>query len=73
MCATTRASAVASAPSLTCSPSTSEEVIEKNYVLGWMLWGIGGDPVLGDQWVFKGGTCLKKCYIETTGSPKSPR
>jgi predicted nucleotidyltransferase component of viral defense system len=43
----------------------TEEVIEKDYVLGWLLWGIGGDPVLGDQWVFKGGTCLKKCYIET--------
>jgi predicted nucleotidyltransferase component of viral defense system/DNA-directed RNA polymerase subunit RPC12/RpoP len=43
----------------------SEEVIEKDYVLGWLLWGIGTDPVLGRQWVFKGGTCLKKCYIET--------
>jgi predicted nucleotidyltransferase component of viral defense system len=43
----------------------TEEVIEKDYVLGWLLWGIGADPVLGDQWVFKGGTCLKKCYIET--------
>ncbi len=43
----------------------SEEVVEKDYVLGWLLWGIGGDPVLGRQWVFKGGTCLKKCYIET--------
>ncbi len=43
----------------------AEEVIEKDYVLGWLLWGIGSDPILGDQWVFKGGTCLKKCYIET--------
>ena len=43
----------------------TEEVIEKDYVLGWLLWGIGADPVLGDRWVFKGGTCLKKCYIET--------
>ncbi|MHB8490919.1 MAG: nucleotidyl transferase AbiEii/AbiGii toxin family protein, partial [Solirubrobacteraceae bacterium] len=43
----------------------SEEVVEKDYVLGWLLWGIGSDPVLGQQWVFKGGTCLKKCYIET--------
>jgi predicted nucleotidyltransferase component of viral defense system len=41
------------------------EVIEKDYVLGWLLWGIGDDPVLGHSWVFKGGTCLKKCYIET--------
>ena len=43
----------------------TEEVIEKDYLLGWLLWGIGADPVLGDQWIFKGGTCLKKCYIET--------
>lgn len=40
-------------------------VVEKDYVLGWLLWGIGSDPVLADAWVFKGGTCLKKCYIET--------
>ena len=43
----------------------TEEVIEKDYVLGWLLWGIGADPVLGQSWIFKGGTCLKKCYIET--------
>jgi predicted nucleotidyltransferase component of viral defense system len=43
----------------------SEEVVEKDYVLGWLLWGIGTDPVLSQSWVFKGGTCLKKCYIET--------
>jgi len=43
----------------------TEEVIEKDYVLGWLLWGIGTDPVLSESWVFKGGTCLKKCYIET--------
>jgi len=43
----------------------AEQIVEKDYVLGWVLWGIGSDPVLGNQWVFKGGTCLKKCYIET--------
>ncbi len=42
-----------------------EEVVEKDYVLGWVLWGIGADPQLQSTWVFKGGTCLKKCYIET--------
>lgn len=30
-----------------------------------MLAGIGADPELSDAWAFKGGTCLKKCYIET--------
>ncbi len=42
-----------------------EDVVEKDYVLGWLLWGIGADPLLGRTWIFKGGTCLKKCYIET--------
>lgn len=40
-------------------------VVEKDYVLGWLLWGIGRHPVLDQTWIFKGGTCLKKCYIET--------
>ena len=42
-----------------------EDVVEKDYVLSWLLWGIGSDATLGDKWVFKGGTCLKKCYLET--------
>lgn len=42
-----------------------EDVIEKDYVIGWVLWGIGTDPDLGLHWAFKGGTSLKKCYIET--------
>lgn len=40
-------------------------VIEKDYVLGWVLAGINAHPELTDSWVFKGGTCLKKCYFET--------
>lgn len=43
----------------------AEEVVEKDYVIGWLLWAIGSEPELSDSWVFKGGTCLKKCYIET--------
>ena len=42
-----------------------EDIVEKDYLIGWVLWGIGTDPELGTKWVFKGGTCLKKCYIET--------
>ena len=41
------------------------EVVEKDYVLGWMLAGIFHDEVLSPAWVFKGGTCLKKCFFET--------
>ena len=40
-------------------------VIEKDYVLGWVLAGINQHPALAESWVFKGGTCLKKCYFET--------
>ncbi len=42
----------------------SANTIEKDYVLNWMLAGIGASKVLYDKWVFKGGTCLKKCYFE---------
>jgi predicted nucleotidyltransferase component of viral defense system len=40
-------------------------VVEKDYALGWFLAGIAAHPVIGPRWVFKGGTCLKKCYFET--------
>lgn len=40
-------------------------VVEKDYVLGWLLWGISQQGELADNWVFKGGTCLKKCFFET--------
>jgi predicted nucleotidyltransferase component of viral defense system len=43
----------------------AEQVVEKNYVIGWVLWGIGGDPDIGHKWIFKGGTCIKKCYLDT--------
>ncbi len=39
-------------------------VVEKDYVLGWMLAGINHHEI-GKSWVFKGGTCLKKCYFDT--------
>jgi predicted nucleotidyltransferase component of viral defense system len=41
------------------------QVVEKDYVLGWLLAGIRANADLGEHWVFKGGTCLKKCYFET--------
>lgn len=39
--------------------------VERDYALGWVLWGIGSQPEIMDRWGFKGGTCLKKCYMET--------
>src|SRR5712691_8134356 len=41
------------------------EVVEKDYVLGWLLAGIAAHQQAGRLWVFKGGTCLKKCFFET--------
>jgi len=38
--------------------------VQKDYVIGWLLRAISGHVELS-QWVFKGGTCLKKCYFET--------
>lgn len=40
-------------------------VVEKDYALGWLLAGIGEHAATRDTWVFKGGTCLKKCFFET--------
>ena len=44
--------------------SLSPDTVEKDYVLGWMLHGIG-EHKSTKQWVFKGGTSLKKCFFET--------
>lgn len=41
-------------------PST----VEKDYALGWALYGIAAHSELA-SWIFKGGTCLKKCYFDT--------
>jgi predicted nucleotidyltransferase component of viral defense system len=43
----------------------SQDVIEKDYILGWLLSGIAHHQALNQTWVFKGGTCLRKCYYET--------
>ena len=40
-------------------------VVEKDYVLGWLLWGVANHEATADNWIFKGGTCLKKCFFET--------
>lgn len=40
-------------------------VVEKDYVLGWLMASISNHAGISSNWVFKGGTCLKKCYFET--------
>lgn len=39
-------------------------VIELDHALGWALWGLARSPRLARSLVFKGGTCLRKCFIE---------
>lgn len=41
------------------------DIIEKDYILGWVLAGIYQHAATRNSWIFKGGTCLKKCYFET--------
>ena len=38
-------------------------VIERDYLLSWVLAGIAAVPELKETLVFKGGTSLKKCYF----------
>jgi predicted nucleotidyltransferase component of viral defense system len=42
-----------------------DAVVEKDYVLGWLLAAVGSHPATRDVWVFKGGTSIKKCFVET--------
>ena len=39
------------------------QIVELDYALGWALRGIAGHPQLARRLVFKGGTCLRKCYF----------
>ncbi len=40
------------------------DTVEKDYILGWMLFGINQHREISN-WAFKGGTSLKKCFFET--------
>ncbi|OGT62775.1 MAG: hypothetical protein A3E85_02895 [Gammaproteobacteria bacterium RIFCSPHIGHO2_12_FULL_45_12] len=51
---------IARANELQLLPTT----VEKDYALSWALYGISQNTELS-KWLFKGGTCLKKCYFET--------
>ena len=46
-------------------------VLERDYLLSWILAGVGQVPSLSDTLVFKGGTALKKCLLRRL--PFSPR
>jgi predicted nucleotidyltransferase component of viral defense system len=38
-------------------------VLERDYLLSWILAAIGRHETLSETLVFKGGTSLKKCYF----------
>ena len=38
-------------------------MLERDYLLSWVLAGVGQTPTLRDKLVFKGGTALRKCYF----------
>lgn len=40
------------------------EVVEKDYVLGWLLVGIAQHPITSKYWIFKGGTCIKSAILK---------
>lgn len=38
-------------------------VVEKDYILDWLLWGISQNEYLRERTIFKGGTALHKMYF----------
>lgn len=43
--------------------SVSLNLIEQDYALGWVLFGIANTLELKQSLIFKGGTCLRKCFF----------
>ncbi len=39
------------------------EVLERDYILSWIIAGINQVDSLRESLIFKGGTALKKCYF----------
>src|SRR5574337_599531 len=37
--------------------------VDLDYTLGWILCGLWRQAEVAASWVFKGGTCLRKCYF----------
>ena len=40
------------------------EILERDYVLSWLLAGVSHVEALRHTLVFKGGTALKKCFFD---------
>ena len=46
------------------------DIVEKDYILSWVLAGIHHHAATKNSWIFKGGTCLKKCDLRLVPFPK---
>ena len=40
--------------------------VEKDYVMGWVLWAMYNNPAVAENLVLKGGNCLRKVYFADT-------
>lgn len=49
--------------SIAAEKGVMDIVIEKDYVLDWILWGISQNDSIKNNLIFKGGTCLHKMYF----------
>ncbi|MBP6335645.1 MAG: nucleotidyl transferase AbiEii/AbiGii toxin family protein, partial [Bacteroidia bacterium] len=49
---------------LATAKRVSDKQIEKDYFLSWVLFAISKNKILSKALVFKGGTVLKKAFIE---------
>lgn len=47
------------------------EVLERDYILSWVLAGMTRVDSFRETLVFKGGTALKKCYFGDTVFPRT--
>lgn len=48
---------------LAAQKNVSDVIVEKDYILDWILWGIAGNSTMRNNLVFKGGTALHKMYF----------
>jgi len=49
--------------SISAQKGVQEIVVEKDYILDWLLWGISQLEDVQNNWVFKGGTALHKMFF----------
>ena len=45
------------------------DIVEKDYILSWVLAGIHHHAATKNSWIFKGGTCLKNAPLKMFRNP----